>query len=481
MQLLMPASPPRPASRSFRGRAAFTCLTLLMPLLSSASYTLQWSDEFDYTGLPDPARWGYDVGGGGWGNNELQYYTENRQENARVEDGRLVIEAVKEAYGGRDYTSARLVSRDKGDWLYGRFEIRAKLPAGRGTWPAIWMLSTDWVYGGWPRSGEIDIMEHVGYDMQRIHGTIHTDDFNHTRGTQIGNSILASNVDTEFHVYAMEWRPHRIDIFMDGLRYFTVTDNGTGVGAWPFDQRFHLLMNIAVGGDWGGAQGVDDSIFPQRMEVDYVRVYSIDDYAYADAIPAGSRIQMQDFSDQDGVRLEATEDLDGEVNAGYLAHGDWLEFRIETETAGRYAVDLRYASPNGTAKVWLSTDSESVLSGAFPATGDWQNWNTAGAGEINLPKGTVTLRLTMEAPSSEDLNLNWMELRLLEATGGDRPYGIFSDFPASEFWADTGDFLGPAYLADYPWVYLPAMNRHVYAAPSDTSGAWIYIPRGTGQ
>ena len=154
-----------------------------------------------------------------------------------------------------------MISKDNGDWKYGRFEIGSKLPRGRGTWPAIWMLPTDQEYGGWPASGEIDIMEHVGYEMNRIHGTIHTDRFNHTKRTQIGSSLSARNVDTEFHVYAMEWRPDRIDIFLDGKRYFTISNDGSGFEAWPFDQRFHLLMNIAVGGNWGGARGIDDSIF----------------------------------------------------------------------------------------------------------------------------------------------------------------------------------------------------------------------------
>ncbi|MCX8074050.1 MAG: glycoside hydrolase family 16 protein, partial [Clostridia bacterium] len=127
-------------------------LTLFDNLNSAPVWRLVWSDEFDYTGKPDSNKWGYDIGGGGWGNQELQYYTD-RLENARVENGKLIIEARRENYGGREYTSARLVSRNKGDWLYGRFEIRAKLPGGRGTWPAIWMLPTDWVYGGWPNSG----------------------------------------------------------------------------------------------------------------------------------------------------------------------------------------------------------------------------------------------------------------------------------------------------------------------------------------
>ena len=275
---------------------------MALPGLDGAEHlSLVWSDEFEYTGLPDAGKWGYDVGGRGWGNNESQFYTQNREENARVENGVLVIEAHREAFQNRRYTSARVISKNKGDWKYGRFEIRAKLPRGRGTWPAIWMLPTDWVYGGWPDSGEIDIMEHVGYNMHHIHGSIHTGAFNHLQGTQISSSLRTSNVDTEFHVYAMEWRPDRIDIFLDGQRYFTVSNDGSGFEAWPFDQRFHLLMNIAVGGNWGGAQGIDDSIFPQRMEIDYVRVYAFEDYDHSIIQTVPGRVEAEDFSDQSGI------------------------------------------------------------------------------------------------------------------------------------------------------------------------------------
>jgi beta-glucanase (GH16 family) len=239
---------------------------------------LVWSDEFNYSGLPDTTQWNYDLGDGcpnvcGWGNNELQYYT-NELKNVRVENGVLIIEAHLDSARGKAYTSTRIVSKNKGDWLYGRIEARAKLPHGKGTWPAIWMLSTDWSYGGWPQSGEIDIMEHVGFDPGVIHGTIHTEKYNHIKQTQKEGTLTLPDCQDKFHVYAIDWRENKIDFFVDDQLYHTVTrdprDDHTG---WPFDKRFHLIMNIAVGGNWGGLQGVDDSIWPQRMEVDYVRVY----------------------------------------------------------------------------------------------------------------------------------------------------------------------------------------------------------------
>ena len=232
-----------------------------------------WADEFDYTGLPDPNRWGYDVGGNGWGNNELQYYTENRTENARVENGNLIIEARKENWGSNEYTSARLVTRNKGDWKYGRIEVKARLPHGRGTWPAIWMLPTNWVYGSWPKSGEIDIMEYVGYDPGVVHGSIHTEAYNHQIGTQKTDTALVPDAETQFHLYAIEWDAEKIDFYVDSRKYFTFINEHKDYKTWPFNQAFHLLLNIAVGGNWGGVQGVDPNIWPQKMWVDYVRVF----------------------------------------------------------------------------------------------------------------------------------------------------------------------------------------------------------------
>jgi len=233
-----------------------------------------WADEFEYTGKPDPAKWSFDIGGNGWGNNELQYYTDNMN-NARVGDGKLTITARKESLGGREYTSARIVTKNKGDWTYGRFEIKAKLPTGKGTWPAIWMLPTDWVYGGWPKSVEIDIMEHVGYDQDKVHVTVHTEAYNHSINTQRGANKVVANASTSFHLYRVDWTPDAVRGFIDNEQMFEFMNDGKGSASWPFDKRFHLLMNIAFGGNWGGAQGIDTDIFPQSMKVDYVRVYKI--------------------------------------------------------------------------------------------------------------------------------------------------------------------------------------------------------------
>jgi len=233
-----------------------------------------WFDEFDYQGLPDPLKWGYDIGGSGWGNNELQYYTDDIK-NVVVGDGILSINAIKEVREGKNYTSTRLVSKFKGDLLYGRVEVRAKIPAGRGTWPAIWMLPTDWEYGGWPSSGEIDIMEHVGYDLNKIHISTHSEAYYWRIGTQRTATKVIENATTEFHLYRIDWTPYAIRGYIDDVHIFTSVNDGTGYKAWPFDKRFHLILNVAIGGDWGGQQGVDDTIFPVSMEVDYVRFFKM--------------------------------------------------------------------------------------------------------------------------------------------------------------------------------------------------------------
>ncbi|MDR1742617.1 MAG: glycoside hydrolase family 16 protein [Dysgonamonadaceae bacterium] len=257
------------------GNAGFKQLSYQTITSPSGKWQLVWNDEFDYTGLPDSAKWSYDTQGNswGWGNNEAQYYTAYDSANALVKDGVLTIAARIDSKGGKRYTSARLVTKGKGDWLYGRFEIRAKLPTGLGTWPAIWMLPSDYIYGGWPDSGEIDIMENVGYDPDAIVCSVHTKSYNHVKGTQKSDKITVSDCYSEFHVYSLEWEENECRIFEDDHLVFRFQNEKTGFATWPFDKRFHLLLNLAVGGNWGGQKGIDDTLFPHRFLIDYVRVY----------------------------------------------------------------------------------------------------------------------------------------------------------------------------------------------------------------
>ncbi|MFL6657004.1 MAG: family 16 glycosylhydrolase [Massilia sp.] len=242
-----------------------------------AGWKLVWSDEFNVDGQPDASKWDFDTSANqtGWYNNEKQYYARNRPENSRVEGGKLIIAARKEKlstapdYGGQSYTSARMLTRGKKDWTYGFFEIRAKLPCGLGTWPAIWMLGQA---GEWPLEGEIDIMEHVGKKKGEVLGTIHTGAYNHTLNTQKGGATQVPDACDVFHNYQMKWDADQIVIGVDNQYFFQfVNPKDNDLRKWPFSAPQYLLLNLAIGGDLGGP--IDDAIFPVQMEVDYVRVY----------------------------------------------------------------------------------------------------------------------------------------------------------------------------------------------------------------
>jgi beta-glucanase (GH16 family) len=231
---------------------------------------LVWSDEFETAGAPDSSKWDYSTGGNGWGNAEVQNYT-NTRENSFVKDGKLTLRAIN---SGGSWTSARLKTQYKAEWTYGYIEIRAKLPKGVGTWPAIWMLPSFDKYGGWPRSGEIDIMEHVGFDKDMVHTTAHTQAFNHKKGTQKNAHAVVAGATSGFHVYGVEWKQDHLQWFVDGKPFYRFDKpEGATVEEWPFDIPFHLIMNVAIGGGWGGQKGIDKRLKTADMVVDYVRVY----------------------------------------------------------------------------------------------------------------------------------------------------------------------------------------------------------------
>jgi beta-glucanase (GH16 family) len=247
-------------AKSSTGQTISKSITISVTVVLS----LVWSDEFDTPGLPDASKWGYDLGAGGWGNNELEYYT-NRIENAAVSGGTLKITAKAESYMGSSYTSARLLSRGKFSFKYGRIEARAKLPAGVGTWPAIWMLGDNISAVGWPACGEIDIMEHVGAQLNKIYGTLHHP--GHSGGNGDGSTTMISNVTTEFHKYAMEWSASTIRFLVDDVPFYTFSNSGS----LPFNQNFFIILNVAMGGNFGGP--VDPAFVSAAMEIDYIRVY----------------------------------------------------------------------------------------------------------------------------------------------------------------------------------------------------------------
>lgn len=227
---------------------------------------LVWSDEFNTPGAPDPAKWGYDIGTGsnGWGNAESQYYT-NRSQNVIVEGGMLKIKALKENFGGSNYTSARILTKDKFDFRYGRVEVRAKVPSGVGTWPAIWMLGNNINTVGWPNCGEIDIMEHIGRDLNKIYATLHYP--GRSGGNANGASRMVNTATTAFHVYGLEWTSSIIRMTVDGETVHTVANSS----AIPFNHNFFFILNVAMGGNFAGA--IDPAVTSATMEVDYIRVY----------------------------------------------------------------------------------------------------------------------------------------------------------------------------------------------------------------
>ncbi len=248
---------------------------------SIENYQMVWNDEFDGSEIDD-SKWSYESGDGcpdlcGWGNNELEYYTD-RPENSYISNGNLVIEAKKESplyLGEHQYTSARMVTKGKGDWKYGRMDVRAKLPTGQGLWPAIWMLPTDTVYGLWPRSGEIDIMENIGSEPNKVFGTVHYglgfENWRFFSQDTIKNSG-PSFVD-EFHVFTVLWSEDCMQFQVDGENYGEPVTRSTILPApYPFDQPFHMILNVAVGGNLPGNPD-GSTVFPQKLEVDYVRVY----------------------------------------------------------------------------------------------------------------------------------------------------------------------------------------------------------------
>lgn len=240
--------------------------------LKTVEWKLVWEDNFDGKGTPNSDIWSYEVGY--IRNKEAQYYTENRVENARCENGNLIIEARKDNWNDKEITSASINTYDKKSILYGRIEVRAKLPTGVGTWPAIWLLGNGHNEGTrWPACGEIDIMENVGFDPDIIHANIHTKAYNHVKGTNKGNKITVEKPFDDFHVYALEWFEDHMDFFVDDNLYFTFKNENTGNDVWPFDKPHYLILNLAIGGGWGGTKGIDYSIFPQKYYIDYVKVY----------------------------------------------------------------------------------------------------------------------------------------------------------------------------------------------------------------
>lgn len=404
-----------------------------------------WADEFNTL---DTAVWQPMIGDGsaygipGWGNNELQYYT-SRPQNVRIENGVLVIEARRESFGGRQYTSARLRTINRADFKYGRFEARMKLPSTRGIWPAWWMLPTNSPYGGWASSGEIDFMEMVN-TATRIYGTLHFGAAwpnNTSAGVQV---VTGVDYSTGFHVFRTDWYPDRIEWYIDDELYGRIMASQWFSAAAPnndlapFDQFFHMLLNVAVGGNFpGNPDGT--SAFPQRLEVDYVRVYAQPDarqpyLGTPGAIPG--RIQAEDYDlggqglayndvdtrnngsqyrPHEGVDIEAR--VSGGHNVGYLRQGEWLEYTVDVQSPYAsqeftVAVDVASAVNGGRFRFELDGNPISPTVVA-PGTNGWQNWRTVTTSVVLTP-GRHVLRFANMGGPGEEFNIDHFTFTAVE-------------------------------------------------------------------
>lgn len=398
---------------------------------------LVWSDEFDGTYL-DPNKWEYMYGDGcsygicGWGNDELQWYT-SRPENIFVSDGMLHIVAREDYWNGHRYTSARIRTRNRAEFLYGRLEARLQLPEGEGLWPAFWMLPTDSPYGGWARGGEIDIMEAVDVPHES-HGTLIYGDYWPDQVYNGSSYSAGTNLADGFHVYALEWEPDEMRWYVDDIHYHTVTcDTWWSAAApdeprAPFDTPFHFLLNVAVGGEWPGPPD-GTTQFPQAMIVDYVRVYELCATCPFHGAPLNvpGRIEAEAFDrggqgiayhdvdpSNNGGRYRPAECVDIEVashggfNVGWIEPGEWIEYTILVRDTGHYDVLATVAANSSGGTFHLCLDGSPVGSEfSVPATGGWQDWTTIQASLV-LPQGEHRLRF-QNSDISEAYNLSYFD------------------------------------------------------------------------
>lgn len=425
---------------------AWLCLSTVGPGLTRAD-TLVWSDEFDGSSV-NPANWDFMIGDGSqygipaWGNNELQYYT-SRPENATVANGVLSIIARRENFGGKQYTSARLRTLNKADFLYGKMEARIKVPSTTGIWPAFWMLPTNSPYGDWAASGEIDIMESVNI-ATTIYGSIHFGGVwpNNTHLT----CTLSNGTDYSqgFHVYTVEWTPTYLRWYVDGVAFCTrgsnqwYSDAAPGDDNAPFDQPFHFLLNVAVGGNFPGNPD-GSSQFPQVMQVDWVRAYQtvatqtpfggvpwpIPGMVEAENYDVGGSVVAYVDCDvnNNGGAYRPAESVDIEVsseggyNVGWICANEWIEYTVDVDTAGMYLCETRVASQStgGTFQIEFDGVSRSGTV-TVPVTGGWQSWTTIAA-MTNLSAGTQIMRFT-NLSSPQEYNVNWFRFTL-QCTKGD--------------------------------------------------------------
>lgn len=342
-------------------------LMLITLTISAQKYVQVWSDEFNNPGLPDSTKWIYETGK--IANNELQYYTSKRMENARIEDSVLIIETRKEKYNGADYTSARIVSRGIGDWQYGKVEISAKVPTGKGTWPALWMMPTYSEYGGWPKSGEIDIMEYIGVEPQNLFYTVHFEGTTGSGHESDGSGAVRriSNPFNQFIKFTMIWTPDKIEWYANDVKYHTYSKTSDDYRVWPFNKEFYLILNLAYGGDWGGYAGVDDTKLPHKFLIDYVRVFQLQNsespFELSIQTPFHGKIEVEPKLDFYPENTEVT--LTAIPDSGYA-------FKAWTHQSKANPLKL-IMNKNTTLLPVFYNPNELITNGEFYKS--WNNWN----------------------------------------------------------------------------------------------------------
>ncbi|AHJ96481.1 carbohydrate-binding protein [Hymenobacter swuensis] len=375
---------------SFTSLLGAAALCVLGSFSSQAqTYQQVWADEFTSGISPS---WVFETGGGGWGNNEKQYY---QRANATVANGILQITARKENVGGYPYTSSRMKTQGTKEFRYGKIEARMKLPLGQGLWPAFWMLGSNINTVSWPACGEIDVMEHINAE-NKVYGTVHWDNNGHA---EYGGNIVTTPQD--YHVYTIEWEPAYIRWFVDGVKFHEINISNNAGGTEEFQRPFFLLLNLAVAGNWPG-QTVDESKLPATMYVDYVRVYQKTTAA------TSKTIQAESYSAMNGVQLETTTDAGGGQNVAYVDAGDWMAYNsVNFPTSGNYLLEYRVASPSGgTLSSDLNAGAVQLGNMAIPATGGWQNWTTVSR-TVYVNAGTYNFGVFAQTGG---WNLNWIRI-----------------------------------------------------------------------
>lgn len=421
---------------------ATIALALTAPIAPTWKLTLDQEFDGPKGTAPDTRVWARDLGGSGFGNNEHQSYTDGNLNAFLDGSGNLVIEARKEPTKGadgiaREYSSARLKTSGKFSQTYGKFEARIKLPSGKGIWPAFWMLGDDTSKVGWPSGGELDILEFIGHETTKAHGTAHGPGYSGGNGRQ-GTFTSKVPLDQNFHVFGLEWEPERIRWTLDGKVYFTLTPDGIGASEWVFDKPFFVILNLAVGGNWPGYPDAT-TVFPQRMLVDYVRVYKdaslkvdkagiakrrvarlqkFQEYKPTGPLKVPGTIALVDFlpggpgkgyKDSDpanqgsGYRPLEGVDIGGSANPkipysiGWTTAGEWLRYEIDVAEAGTYNAELMVATEGPGGSLHFNLDGKRLTGQiSVPDTGNWQRWQPVNMGKLTLPKGKHVLELVMD-------------------------------------------------------------------------------------